>query len=85
MSISSTTPYALRLVSTILGSIKEIHTNLLATRLLALITTHLQTSLSLYTLQYLTNRVRMNIPSSGRAVLDPEGVDGNIHTNWLGI
>ena len=32
-----------------------------------------------------TNRVRMNIPSSGRAVLDPEGVDGNIHTNWLDI
>ena len=28
----------------------------------------------------------MNIPSSGLAVLsrlDPEGVDGNIHTNWL--
>ena len=31
------------------------------------------------------NRVRMNIPSSGPAVLDPEGVDGNIHTNWLGL
>ena len=27
------------------------------------------------------NRVRMNIPSAGLAV--PEGVDGNIHTNWL--
>ena len=42
------------------------------------------------------NRVRMNIPSSGLAVLRGgrreysyqlacEGVDGNIHTNWLGI
>ena len=28
-----------------------------------------------------TSRVRMNIPSAGLAV--PEGVDGNIHTNWL--
>ena len=29
-----------------------------------------------------SNRLRMNIPSSGPAI-DPEGVDGNIHTNWL--
>ena len=32
-----------------------------------------------------SNRVRMNIPSPSPAVLrEPRGVDGNIHTNWLG-
>ena len=33
----------------------------------------------------LINRVGMNIPLSAPGVLlDPEGVDGDIHTNWLG-
>ena len=33
---------------------------------------------------FIISRVRMNIPSSGLAVLT-QGVDGNIHTNWLAL
>ena len=31
----------------------------------------------------ISNRVRMKIRPLLRLGLDPEGVDGNIHTNWL--